>query len=64
MGSYLHGLFDHSEARNTLLGWAGLNEVEPFDYQQLQEQEIDRLADCIEQHMDLETTFASLHICS
>ena len=60
IGTYLHGLFDHTEARNALLQWAGLKNVETFDYRALQEREIDRLADCLEQHMDLEKTFASL----
>lgn len=53
IGTYLHGLFDHSEAREYLLQWAGLASVEAFDYQALQEQEIDRLADSIEQYIDM-----------
>jgi len=62
IGTYLHGLFDHSEARNALLEWAGLKDAKPFDYQQLQENEINRLADSIEQHLDLDKTFAGLNI--
>ena len=57
-----HGLFDHSEARDALLNWAGLETVEEFDYAELQEREINRLADCIEQYLDLEKTFAPLAI--
>ncbi|WP_101757548.1 cobyric acid synthase [Oceanicoccus sp. KOV_DT_Chl] len=53
IGTYLHGLFDHAEAREYLLQWAGLANVESFDYQALQEQEINRLADCIEAHINL-----------
>ncbi|MEE8056898.1 MAG: cobyric acid synthase [Pseudomonadales bacterium] len=62
IGTYLHGLFDHSEARDALLAWAGLKAIKPFDYAQLQEQEINRLADCIEQYVDLGKLFASLGI--
>lgn len=57
IGSYLHGLFDHSEARDALLTWAGLKELQTFDYHQRQEQEINRLADCIEQHLNLDALF-------
>ena len=60
IGTYLHGLFDHTQARDALLMWAGLDKVEAFDYQALQEQEINRLANTIEQHMDLDRTFACL----
>jgi adenosylcobyric acid synthase len=60
IGTYLHGLFDNSAARDAILDWAGLAHAQPFDYFQHQEQEIDRLADAIEQHMDLDKTFASL----
>jgi adenosylcobyric acid synthase len=60
IGTYLHGLFDNSEARDAILGWAGLAQVQAFDYFQHQEQQIDRLAETIEQHMDLDKTFTSL----
>ena len=53
-------MFDHTQARDALLMWAGLDKVEAFDYQALQEQEINRLANTIEQHMDLDRTFACL----
>ncbi|KAB7623375.1 cobyric acid synthase [Alkalilimnicola sp. S0819] len=51
-GSYLHGLFDAAPAREALLRWAGLARVEELDYQALREANIDRLADCVEQHLD------------
>jgi adenosylcobyric acid synthase len=60
IGTYLHGVFDHSEACSALLSWAGLENSQPFDYAQHQEQEINRLADCIEQHLALEKIFPSL----
>lgn len=62
IGSYIHGLFDHPQARQALLQWAGLQQVEAFDYQALQEREIERLADCLEQHLDLAQLFADCGI--
>lgn len=60
IGTYLHGLFDHNQARNALLRWAGLGTDIAFDYRQLQEQEINRLADTIEEHLDTELIFSYL----
>ena len=52
MGSYLHGLFETASACNALLKWAGLETEHAIDYQQLREQEIDRLADNLEACLD------------
>lgn len=60
IGTYLHGLFDNNQAREAILHWAGLQQAQAFDYFQRQEHEIDRLAAVIEQHMDLDKTFATL----
>jgi adenosylcobyric acid synthase len=52
-GTYLHGLFDHPAALAAWLRWAGLSTAtQDFDYQALRESELERLADCVEQHMD------------
>ncbi len=51
--SYLHGLFDQPEALQALLNWAGLTDSEPFDLQQHREQQINRLADTLENHLNL-----------
>jgi len=63
LGTYLHGLFDHPEACAALLRWAGIAEVEVPDYHKRREADINRLADAIETHLDLErlwgTAFAS-----
>ncbi len=53
LGTYLHGLFDHTPACDALLKWAGLEQVKTPDYYQLREQGIDLLADTLEQYLDL-----------
>ena len=52
IGTYVHGIFDHPEALEYLLGWAGLQHVEPLDYHARQEKDLDRLADEVERHFD------------
>ncbi|MEL0622521.1 cobyric acid synthase [Marinomonas arenicola] len=54
IGTYLHGLFDHPEALAALIKWAGVENATPFDYTALRDQEIDRLADSTEAHMDID----------
>jgi len=52
--TYVHGLFDEPESSAAWLNWAGLQGVNAadFNYAQLREAELDRLADCVEQHLD------------
>lgn len=51
-GTYLHGLFDHKEACAAWLAWAGLQAGLHFDYEEFKNDELNRLADCVEQHLD------------
>jgi adenosylcobyric acid synthase len=51
-GTYVHGLFDHTESCAAWLAWAGLVHTQPFDYEALKDAELNRLADCLEQHLD------------
>ncbi len=60
IGSYLHGLFDESDTRNSLLKWAGLNDVAALDYAGVIESNIDRLADCLEAHLNIDALLAPL----
>ena len=46
-------MFDHPDAGQALLEWAGLRVQSRVDIHQLQEQGIDRLADSLEQVFDL-----------
>jgi len=48
MGSYVHGVFDQAALLEHVLTWAGLGEIEQFDYLAFREQQIERLADAVE----------------
>lgn len=52
-GTYLHGVFDNPEALAALLHWAGLEHAEPINLHALREASIERLADAVEQHLDV-----------
>ena len=52
-GTYLHGIFETAEACNAILQWAGLQESTKVDYQALREEGINRMADAIEEHIDM-----------
>lgn len=51
--TYVHGLFESSAATDALLRWAGLSSPATPDYHRRREAEIDRLADTLEQHLDM-----------
>ena len=57
MGTYLHGLFDTPEACAAVLAWAGLAHEERVDIAAIREQQLHRLADSIETHLDCERIF-------
>ncbi|QWL10087.1 cobyric acid synthase [Shewanella algae] len=54
LGSYLHGLFDSPEACELLLAWAGMTAPQghAVDINQQRQQQLDRLADVLDQHLD------------
>jgi adenosylcobyric acid synthase len=60
LGTYLHGLFETSTARDALLRWAGLAQPNAPDYKQLREVAIDRLADAVETNLDVDRIFELL----
>jgi adenosylcobyric acid synthase len=52
-GTYVHGIFDQPAACDALLQWAGLAvSGAAVDYQQHRLEQLDRLADQVEQHLD------------
>ncbi|NVD07880.1 cobyric acid synthase [Vibrio sp. JPW-9-11-11] len=52
-GTYLHGIFNQPDAVTALGRWCGIEHIAEVDHQQNQQQAIDRIADAIEQHLDL-----------
>ena len=53
LGTYLHGLFESPTASTTLLSWvAPDNEIQFYDYHAVRETSVNRLADCVSQHLD------------
>ncbi len=49
MGTYLHGLFDHPEACQSILQWAGLSSTATPDLNALREASINRVADACQE---------------
>ncbi|MCL4154749.1 UNVERIFIED_CONTAM: hypothetical protein GTU68_035383 [Idotea baltica] len=54
LGTYLHGIFDQPEACNSLLQWAGLSVTNAINLDSIREQQLERLADCLEENLDSE----------
>lgn len=53
LATYVHGLFDRPEACRALLRWAGLAEPQTIDAAAQRDAAIERIADAVEQHLDL-----------
>ena len=51
LGTYLHGLFDHSESCGALLEWAGLENSQTISQQDIRETQLNRLATALEKHL-------------
>jgi len=62
LGTYLHGLFESPAACAALLAWAGLKNPQTLDYYALRETNIERLADAVEEHLDLDALERALGI--
>jgi len=54
ISTYLHGIFEMPDALSALLKWAGLHTPQTFDYHALREKNIERLADTLESHLDMQ----------
>lgn len=67
-GTYLHGLFDSGEVTAALAGWLlsrkgadGMKKaVQPENYQDFQERQLDLLADTVRRSLDMEAVYRSL----
>lgn len=53
LASYLHGLFDEPRALQALLDWAGVKTTQSFDINSQREEQLERLADAIEESLDM-----------
>jgi adenosylcobyric acid synthase len=62
LGSYVHGLFDTASACNALLAWAGIQRPCTPDYDALRDQSIERLADAVETHLDIDRLLESTRL--
>ncbi|PMG80945.1 cobyric acid synthase CobQ [Shewanella sp. 10N.286.51.B7] len=60
LGTYVHGLFDSPTACQLILTWAGLAQAQTVDINQIREQQLDRLADVLEAHLDMDKLTGSL----
>lgn len=60
MGTYLHGLFDHPQARDALISWAGLRPSSAPSVAEIREQQLERLADVLESELDCAALFPGL----
>lgn len=54
LGTYMHGLFDSPAGCQLLLQWAGMQDANSIDVDQIREQQLNRLADVLEQHLDVD----------
>ncbi|MDO6620531.1 MULTISPECIES: cobyric acid synthase [unclassified Shewanella] len=57
LGTYLHGVFDEPQACNALLNWAGYQQQKAQDMSALREENLNRLADSLEESLDLDSLF-------
>lgn len=53
IGTYLHGLFENKELTESILFWASGHKVAGLDWQEVRENELERLADVLEAHLDI-----------
>lgn len=60
-GTYIHGVFDQKESLEYFIKWAGLTNVENFDYKSHQEKELDRLAEMVSTSVDFLSLLSDLN---
>jgi len=53
MGTYWHGIFEQAGALTAILAWAGMVIDVPQDFNVIRERQINRLADALEENVDL-----------
>ena len=58
--NYSFLVFENRDACTWLLAWAGLSRPEPLDFAALREASIDRVADAITAHLQVERLFGAI----
>ncbi|MCS0353040.1 cobyric acid synthase [Vibrio ordalii] len=53
LGTYMHGIFDSFPASELICRWAGAADISYYDHVAQKEQAINRIADAIEEHLNL-----------
>ncbi|MBR9788594.1 MAG: cobyric acid synthase [Vibrionaceae bacterium] len=57
MGTYLHGFFDEVDVLNLITDWVNGSQIKQQNFEELKELGINRIADAIEQHLNLDFLF-------
>ena len=58
----MHGLFDSVAALQWLFDWVGFKNTELKDFKQQREQGIDRIADIVEEYLDMDKIYKMLGV--
>jgi len=59
--TYLHGLFDEKDALTEILLWAGFKVQQDLDINAIKQQQLNRLADVFEKHLDMDALLKVLN---
>ena len=54
IGTYLHGLFESKDGVEVILSWVAGENITSQAWNEVRESELERLADCYEEHLDIE----------
>ncbi|WP_196140981.1 cobyric acid synthase [Aliikangiella sp. G2MR2-5] len=59
-GTYLHGLFEQADTLQLILKWVSGETFDAKSWNDIRESELDRLADCYEECLDLDSLFTTI----
>lgn len=61
VGTYIHGLFEEKDSLESILRWVSGREIQAESWRDVRERELERLADCYEEYLDLDALFAAIY---